>query len=338
MKYIFVTMVAVLAFTFTAGAQNQIDKQGRKQGHWVRADKNGVKIFEADYKDGLETGTSLYYYSSGALRIRNVYSVPGRYCSHEAFDEKGHLLAKGYYNQKNRDSVWHIYNEEGKLVKIATYKMGVKHGPHIIFTSAGDTAEYAMWHDNHRDGRWWKRIGEKGYITGTYVKGSLEGTLVEYDNQGNMVRKGNYLNGDKHGSYQYFEGKTLTIDEKWNHGVLENRNILLSTPNPTYVSVGSIAYFYAKGTQAVVVLFDGKNVKVNENVQTLHARTGSDLFQLLDVKQHIVANVNCVQGLTTDEEGREVLSLDPPLPFSIFPDEDCIRMVKSLMREDVLDE
>ena len=94
-------LAAMVLLTSTAAvAQNKVDKQGRKQGHWVRVDKDGSKIYEGDFKDGLETGTFTYYYHDGTVRIRNTYIEPGTVCQHEAYDEQGRLLAKGTYNRR----------------------------------------------------------------------------------------------------------------------------------------------------------------------------------------------------------------------------------------------
>lgn len=336
MKY-WISFFVLASLFLTANAQNQIDKQGRKQGHWMRVD-NGVKVYEGDFKDGLEVGTFTYYYANGNVRIKNIYSTPGRYCSHEAYDEAGHLLATGFYNQKNRDGEWKLYDEKGRLVKIANYRMGIKEGVHVVFTSTGDTAEYTSWKDNKRDGRWWKRIGTKGYITGTYVKGSLNGVLLEFNDEGQMVRQGHYKDGDKDGDYSYFENKELTVLESWSMGVLADRKVLLSLPQKTYVSVYNIAYFYPKGDQTMVVTMDGKSMRASENFETIFGRVGMEFFQTIDKRQRVVANISCINGMAKDGEGREVLLLEPKLPFDIFPDDDCARMVKSLMREDVLDD
>ena len=325
--------------TGNINAQNKIDNQGRRQGHWIKTDKDGSRIFEGDFQDGKETGTFNYYYPDGTLKIRNIYTIPGRYCRHEAYDEKGHLLATGFYNQKNRDSVWHFYNEEGRLVKVAGYKMGIKQGAHIIFTSTGDTAEIATWNDNHRHGRWWKRIGEKGYITGRYENGLMQGRLTEYDNDGHLVREGFYKNGAKDGSYRYYENGNRTVDEMWQNGTLAERKILLHTPQEHWQSVFGIAYYLPKGTSGTTVyLNDGNRLVCTDNFDAINERTGRDLFVIIDIKNRVMSNIGSVIGITKDNEGRDILELSPKPPFSIFPDDDCIKLIRSLKRLDQLDE
>lgn len=332
--------VACVAFLGSAVAQNQVDKQGRKHGHWIRTDKDGSKIWEGNFKNGLEVDTFNYFYPNGTLRIRNVYTTPGKICNHEAYDEQGHLLAQGRYNQKNRDGEWKIFHETGRLVKIAHYKMGVRDGQEVIFTSAGDTAEVSNWTDNHRNGRWWKRVGKNGSISATYVKGVIEGRMVEYDEEGKLCREGNYKHGEKDGAYRFYEGGVLTVDENWTDGVLSDRKVLLTTKSgKEYVSVFAIAYFYPRAsTRSSVTKMDGKVLACEETVEDIYSRVGMDQFITADRKNRIVAAKSCILGFTKDSEGRDILKLDPVPAFSIFPDEECMKMVKSLQRVDELDQ
>ena len=319
-------------------AQNRIDKQGLRQGHWIKTDKDGSRIFEGDFVDGKETGVFNYYYSDGKLKIRNTFTVPGRYCRHEAYDKEGHLIATGYYDQKNRDSVWHYYNEQGRLLKIASYRMGVKQGRHVIFDTKGDTVEISTWKDNHRDGRWWKRLGEKAYITGRYEKGLMQGRLTEYDNSGRLSKDCNYKDGARHGQCLIYEGGTLTVKEKWQKGVLAERQVLLHTPQAQWYSISQIAYLRPKSLGSIVYLSDNKRLDCSEDIETINERVGDEEFVIIDRKARVTANRNNIGGLTQDSEGRTIVELWPVPPFTIYPDEDCVKMIRSLKRIDELDE
>ena len=337
-KHLFLCLFC-LGAAFAAMAQNQVDKQGRKQGLWIRTDKDGSKIYQGTFKDNLEVDTFTYYYPNGQVRLRNVYSVPGKVCQHQAYDPEGHLLATGTYNQKNRDGEWKIYNESGRLVKIANYRMGVRQGLQVIFNSNGDTAEVSSFLDNHRNGRWWKRVGERGSISGTFVKGNLEGRLVELDDQGAMVREGFYKGGEKEGPYRYYENGQLTVEEQWQMGVLLDKKVLLTAANPQWVSIHEMAFFYPKGSDhCVVVKKDGSSIAAQEDVDLMAHRINSEIFSLINKTNRIYVNTHCVLGLTKDGEGREILHLDPAPSFSIFPDEDGMKCVKALHRGNEMDE
>ena len=229
--------------------------------------------------------------------MRNVYFVDGKRCSHEAFDEKGRLIATGFYNQHNRDSVWNFYDEQGRLVKKTSYRMGVKDGQSVIFTSNGDTAEVANWVDNHRHGRWWKRI--------------------------------------KHGSYRFYESGRVAIDENWTDGRMADRKVLVLTPDAEYVSVYDIACMAPQGKNRVVVYTkDGRKIVSHEPAETLYNRVGNELFAMANRKSRVMVSMRCVEGVSKDSEGRDILKMDPSPDFVIFPDEDCLKMVQSRKYEE----
>ena len=80
MKKLLLLLVLTSSLLPSLMAQNQTDSQGRRQGHWTKTDKQGAKIYEGTFVDGLETGVFTYYYSDGSVRIRNTYTVPGKIC------------------------------------------------------------------------------------------------------------------------------------------------------------------------------------------------------------------------------------------------------------------
>lgn len=335
-KSILLLAVALLVAGVGATAQNQVDRQGRRQGHWVRTDKDGSKIFEGDFKDGLETGIFTYYYANGTVRIRNTFSEPGRVCLHEAYDEQGHLLARGHYNQRNRDGQWQFFANDGRLVKIATYSMGVKNGPHIVFEQNGDTAEIAHWVNNHRHGRWWRRIGKQGYITGNYVDGALEGRLVEYDDNGALVRQGTYSSGLKHGEFLHYADGILVVKERWNRGFMNDRELRLPTASgERFVSIHDIVCIAAQGkSKTLVVLDNGEKIVANENYDPLFYRAGDELFALANIKSHITVARSAIQGIRKDREGRDILILEPQPDFPIFPDENAVKMFNAIQLDE----
>ncbi|MBQ9547522.1 MAG: hypothetical protein IJU90_09585 [Bacteroidales bacterium] len=335
MKHFLPLIAIVCLFAVTLQAQNTIDKQGRKQGHWIKVDKDGSKIFEGDFKDGHEVGTFRYYYPDGTLRILNEFDADGKRCRHEAYDEKGRKVATGFYNQKNRDGEWRLYAEDGRLVKIANYRMGIREGQQVIFNADGDTAEVSNWLDNRRHGRWWKRIGKQGYITGIYKHGGLEGDVKEYNDQQQMVSHGQYRNGMRHGFYRYYEDGVLSVDETWNEDNMESRKIRIMTPEAQMISMYEIAYLMPKGSKKVLLYtIDGRSIDTYEPTDNLYYRLGNTHFFMANKKQRVMVSNDCVRGIIKNgEDGATYLDLDPKPDFKIYPDEDCIKAVEAVQRE-----
>lgn len=320
-----------------AVAQNQIDKQGRRQGTWTKVDKNNRKIYEGTFKDDHETGVFTYYYPNGAVRMKNTFTPDGKYCSHEVYSEKGHLMATGFYNQKNRDSVWNIYNEDGALVKTNRYRMGVKWGTFYTFSPEGDTLEIFNWKDNKRDG-YARRITRDGYVEMYYKDGLLHGKMTEYAD-GKRVREGMFENAMRQGEWKRWIRGTLSVKETWRDAMLIDRKVLiLATDMPRFISTNDIAYFHKSGnSHTVIVTRDGKNISSNEEFDSFSDKIGTENFVIIDRKNKIVAATDCIKGFAKDDEGRTIIVLEPKSRFNIYVDEkkdsDLIKMVNLILQE-----
>ncbi|MBQ0016387.1 MAG: hypothetical protein KBT04_05335 [Bacteroidales bacterium] len=327
-------LVLVLMGAYVLNAQNVIDRQGRKQGHWVKTDKDGSKIYEGDFKDGVEVGTFTHYYPDGTVRIKNVFEPGTRRCYHEAYDEKGHLLATGYYDQMNRDGAWKYFAEDGRVVNTTTYKMGVKEGEQVVYGKAGDTAEVSHWANGRRHGRWWRRMGKQGYITARYVDGGLEGDLYEYDDNQRLVQHGQYQGGVKHGTYEHYEEGVLSVVESWSHGELGDRKVRILRPEEAFMSVRDMAYLMPVGDKKVLLITrEGEKITTYEPSDNLYYRLGNEFFFMANKKNRALVANDCVKGVITDIDGSYYLDLDPKPEFRIFPDEDCLKAVRSVLRE-----
>lgn len=326
---ILTTLLAILPLM--AMSQNMMDSQGRRQGKWVKTDKNNRKVYEGTFKDGLEVGTFTYYYSDGTVRIKNTFLVDGKYCSHEAYDKNGKLMAKGFYNQKNRDSVWNIYNAESKLLKSETYKMGTKTGKSVLFSTNGDTIEIQYWNDNKKHGRWYRKV-LNGYLEGNYANNLLDGPFAEYRN-GKVAAEGHYSEGLRNGQWKHYDGNNLEIVEKWNNGNLIDRKVLIYSEKPQMISTDEIAYFYPKGKKTIVITMDGTTIVDEENSHKLFEKVGEDNFVTLNKEKQLVAAYRCIMGFEKDADGKEYVNLSPKLSFNLYPDDDCRKLVESILRQ-----
>lgn len=326
---IITTLLAILPLM--AMSQNMMDSQGRRQGKWVKTDKNNRKVYEGTFKDGLEVGTFTYYYSDGTVRMKNTFLVDGKYCSHEAYDKNGKLMAKGFYNQKNRDSIWNIYNAEGKLLKSETYKMGTKTGKSVLFSAKGDTVEIQYWNDNKKHGRWYRKV-LNGYLEGNYANNLLDGPFAEYRNN-KVAAEGRYSEGLRNGQWKHYDGNNLEVVEKWNNGNLIDRKVLIYSEKPQMISTDEIAYFYPKGKKTIVITMDGNTIIDDENSHKLFEKVGEEQFVTLNKEKQLVAAYRCIMGFETDADGKEYVNLSPKLSFNLYPDDDCRKLVESILRQ-----
>ena len=328
-RKIILAFIALLPLSLLA--QNMMDSQGRRQGKWVKVDKNNRKVYEGTFKDGLETGVFTYYYGDGSVRMKNTFIKDGVYCKHEAYDKNGNIMVLGYYNQKNRDSVWTIYNEKGNVLKIETYKMGAKNGKSVLFSATGDTVEIQYWNDDKKHGYWYRKI-PNGYLEGNYENNLLNGKFAEYVN-GKVVTEGMYSKGLRADQWKYWRSNNLEKVERWADGNLRSRKVLIYSDKPQMMDIANIAYFYPKGQKTVVITKQGETIMDNEVSDLLFERLGNEFFVTLNKEKKLAAAYDCIKGFDVDEEGKQYVSLEPALSFKLYPDEDCRKLVQSIIRE-----
>lgn len=326
-----IIVAALVCLPLVGVAQNKMDSQGRRQGKWVKVDKNDRKVYEGTFKDGKETGTFTYYYGDGSVRMKNTFLVDGKYCQHEAYSKDGKLMATGFYSQKNRDSVWNIYSEKGHLIKSVSYKLGTKTGKSVLFSEKGDTIEIQYWNDDKKHGYWYRKL-PNGYLVGNYADNQLNGKYEDYVN-GKIATEGNYADGLKTGQWKHYKGNNLEVVEKWNYGTLIDRKVLLYSDKPQMISINDIAYFYPKGQTTIVITMQGETIVDKESSQDLFDKVGTEYFVTINKEKKLTAAYRCIKGFEKDEEGNEYISLSPKLSFNLYPDDDCRKLVQSIIRQ-----
>lgn len=88
-------------------------RNGKKNGKWIRWDKNGLKCKGGEYKNDLKEGKEIWWYENGQKLLESNY-------------KNGMLDGKaiGYY-------------DNGKKFEETNYKNGEKHGRRILWDVSG---------------------------------------------------------------------------------------------------------------------------------------------------------------------------------------------------------
>lgn len=183
---------------------NQFDKQGRKQGYWMRKYANGNVAYEIYFKDNKPVGEYKRYYENGKPYAILNYDDQGIHAKAKMFDEEGNLIATGFYHEKQRDSTWHFYKKGDILIARERYVNNKKWGMATTYYDDGTVAETHNWRDDVENGIWKKYYPSgKQMMEARIVKGAFDGYYLSYTENGTLDVKGNYKNGLKHGKWEY---------------------------------------------------------------------------------------------------------------------------------------
>jgi len=189
-------ILSVLVFTPSLCAQNKVDENGKKQGKWVKY-SGGYKVYEGAFIHGVPNGEFLYYYPSGNVKIRTVFSDEGRLNRTKMFFDnwKKQVQAEGNYIDRKKDSIWNYYNNEGTLVLTENYKNGLKNGALTVYNYLG-VINLKQFYQNDTLTNISTEYFENGapFREITYEKGSRNGMFKLFYPQGGLLLEGNYQN------------------------------------------------------------------------------------------------------------------------------------------------
>ena len=212
--------------SFSQHTINQTDAQGRKQGAWRKDDKDGYRVYNGQFSDGIPIGKFTYLYPNSKVRTISIFSDNGSVTRTTSWFKNGNLMAKGNYINQRRDSLWQFFSEfDGALVSEEFYKDGKKEGLEKVFYPGEGEAEVITWKDDLRDGPW-KQFYDDGTakLIGGYINNEREGPIKTYFLTGNVHATGYYKNGHQDSLWIYYNdtGK-VTLKEYFEKGILLKR-------------------------------------------------------------------------------------------------------------------
>jgi antitoxin component YwqK of YwqJK toxin-antitoxin module len=207
----------MMGAVLTLPAQNQLDEQGRKYGHWKVDYPNGRTLYEAEFKEGRPVGTMTRYYENGAVRARMNFDSTGSRCFTQMLYPSGKKAAEGWYLDQQKDSVWTYYSPQDGSVRIREpYNMGKLQGKVRNYYPSGRVSEEIEWDNNVRQGEW-NQYYNNGVprLSSHYENDLLNGHYEVYFGNGKIKIRGEHLKGRINGTWSYFdeEGKELISHE-----------------------------------------------------------------------------------------------------------------------------
>lgn len=215
-KNITLSIITVFCFNLHLFSQvNQIDKQGKKQGNWMKYFANSEDVrYTGQFKNDEPVGKFIYYFPSGA--VRSIISHDENSNRSEAFFYyKDKTLAEyGIYYGEKKDSVWVHYSPYGDLSYKQTYKNGEANGEKIIYykSEVSDDPDILLIlrKANFKDGRLDGPFVEyfpNGVIKaeGAYKKGAFDGVVTKYHPNGKKMMIERWKGREKHGWWITFD-------------------------------------------------------------------------------------------------------------------------------------
>jgi antitoxin component YwqK of YwqJK toxin-antitoxin module len=202
-------IISVLAFfLICSGAYsqsdigiNKTDKNGLKQGPWIKLYPNNNTQYEGVFKDNHPVGEFKRYYENKNIQSKLIYSDDGKEVDATFYHLNGNVSSKGKFKDQLKEGKWQYFSEftNEYLVAEETYIANIKNGVALKF---------------YPD----KTIAEKLY----YRNDTAQGELIQYYPNGAVSLKTTYLNNKMNGKYEvWFQNGKLEFAGQYKNDARE---------------------------------------------------------------------------------------------------------------------
>ena len=166
-------------------------KDGKIHGKIKEWEKNGEKIYEAEYVNGQQTGTEYQWYATGKIK-----------------------LEVAYVNNKPEGKCLE-YHKNGQLKSEGIFRNGVEEGKHQWWFDNGQLDKEIIYVNGKEDGKVfnWFRNGKKS-AEGNYTMGEKNGKITEWFENGQVKYEANFVNGKEDGAFYYWSKNGLLLGEQ----------------------------------------------------------------------------------------------------------------------------
>ncbi len=230
--YLIVILVWILSpvvFCQQTDTINITDKNGKKQGHWIKRDEAGTIQYEGFFKDDKPVGEFKRYYEDGTIRSLMFHQEDNPEVSAKFYHPNGFIAAEGSYINQKKEGVWKFFslNTEGYRICEENYSNDLRNGPSTKFYKNDIIAEKLTYVNDIRHGEW-----TQYYVTGNlcikanYDNGKLNGSFEVLYANGKPEYIGAYNNDVRDGPWKIFteEGK-LEIELVYKMGSLDDPRV-----------------------------------------------------------------------------------------------------------------
>lgn len=209
--YFIILVTCTCSLAQVKDSLNRIDKNGLKQGHWIKKDDKGNTIYNGSFVNDKPVGKFTYYYPGGKIKSITTFYKKEKTAFTQLFNQDGKKMTEGKVVGELKDSTWKYYDNNDSLAMVENYQLGKKNGVFLNYFKNGKVLEETNFRNDVKEGTY-KRYYENGvlYMHYNYTKGLRNGKAKFYHPSGQASIEGNYLNDFKDGTWNYFsENGTL---------------------------------------------------------------------------------------------------------------------------------
>jgi antitoxin component YwqK of YwqJK toxin-antitoxin module len=208
---------------------NQTDKDGRKQGHWIKKYPNGNKMYDGFFANDRPAGEFKRYYEDNTIKSLLVFSKNGTEAKASLYYSNGMIASTGKYLNQLKEGKWRFFSSttKGLLISEEEYSVDKKNGFSIKYYPDSTVAERVNYKNGVRHGEFLKYYPD-GTLTlkTSYQNGKLNGKFEALFENGKTEFLGQYKDDLKEGVWIiYSKDGRQRFRTEYTAGIPNNREI-----------------------------------------------------------------------------------------------------------------
>ena len=208
---------------------NIIDKNGKKQGHWIKKYPNGHIQYDGYFKDNKPTGTFRRFFENDTLRAILVFSNDGKTVDASIYGSNGRISSSGRFVNQRKEGKWSFFSSgiEGYLICEEEYSNNLKNGLSLKYYADKTLAERLNYSNDIRSGEWLQYYpGGKIFLKASYTDGKLQGEFEVFFKDGKPRYSGHYKDDMRDGFWNsYNPDGSLKYSIEYVGGIAKNSDL-----------------------------------------------------------------------------------------------------------------
>ena len=210
-------------------ALNQTDKDGKKQGHWIKKYPNGNILYDGYFVNDKPSGEFKRFYEDKPLKSVLIFSKDGTEARATLYYPNGLVASTGKYVNQLKEGKWRFFSVTSNdiLISEVEYSVDKKNGPVVKYYSEGKVAEKLFYKNDLKHGECLKYYPDGTLTLKTnYINGKLDGKFEAFFENGRLEMLGQYKDNLREGQWIiYNKDGSLRFKTEYVSGVPDNRNI-----------------------------------------------------------------------------------------------------------------
>jgi len=219
-------LTGINSFSQANDSINFTDKNGMKQGHWIKKYPNGHAQYNGYFKDNQPVGTFKRFLENDTLQSVFIFSNDSREAIATIYHSNGFIASKGKFVNQQKEGKWQFFSSKwnGYLINEEEYLKNIRNGASVKFYPDSSILEKVLYINDLRHGEWIQYFpDDKICLRANYVNGKLNGSFEVFYDNGKLQYKGQYKNDARDGLWKIFNNDgSLKYDVEYIAGVAKD--------------------------------------------------------------------------------------------------------------------